>query len=135
MSTWRPPWSAQEQVKLTLLPPTQANNSPASRRPPGPGSTAALRAGSRGPPCTPRPARRSGLARQPTMRRRRRGRALGATPSQPSPTVSTSTTDEEYPAGGNRPDTTTASPTGEGYGQAEKSLPCLGGGTIQAWLC
>jgi hypothetical protein len=28
MSTWRPPWSAQEQVKLTLLPPTRANNSP-----------------------------------------------------------------------------------------------------------
>jgi hypothetical protein len=35
MSTWQPPWSAQEQVKLTLLPPTQANNSPASRRCPG----------------------------------------------------------------------------------------------------
>jgi hypothetical protein len=33
---------------------------PASRRPPEPGSTAALRAGSRAP-CTPRPARRSGL--------------------------------------------------------------------------
>jgi hypothetical protein len=27
MSTWKPPWSAQEQVKLTLLPPTRANNS------------------------------------------------------------------------------------------------------------
>jgi len=33
------------------------------------------------------------------------------------------------------PDATTARPTGEGYGEAEKSLPCLGGGTIQAWLC
>jgi hypothetical protein len=39
---------------------------PASRRCPGPGSTAALRAGLQGP-CTPRSARRSGLARQPTM--------------------------------------------------------------------
>jgi hypothetical protein len=90
-------------------------------------------AGSRGAPCTLRSARRSGLARQPIMRRRRVGRALRATPSQPSPTVSTSTTEEEDPAGGNRPHATTARPTGEGYGEAEKSLPCLGGGTIQAW--
>jgi hypothetical protein len=61
MSTWRPPWSAQGQFKLTLLPPTQANNPVTARRPPGPGSTATLR-GARGDPCTPRPGRRSGLA-------------------------------------------------------------------------
>ena len=61
MSTWRPPWSAQGQFAVTLLPPTRAGNSVTARRPPGPGSTAALRAGSRDP-CTPRPARRSGLA-------------------------------------------------------------------------
>jgi hypothetical protein len=61
MSTWRPPWSAQGQFKLTLLPATRASNSVMARRPPGPGSSAALRAGSRDP-CTPRPARRSGLA-------------------------------------------------------------------------
>jgi hypothetical protein len=47
------------------------------------GIDAALR-GLVGAPCTPRSARRSGLARQPTMRRRRRGRALRATPSQPN---------------------------------------------------
>jgi hypothetical protein len=49
MSTWRPPWSAPGQFKLTLLPATRASNSVMARRPPGPGSTAALRAGSRGP--------------------------------------------------------------------------------------
>jgi hypothetical protein len=27
MSTWRPPWSAPGQFKLTLLPPTRASNS------------------------------------------------------------------------------------------------------------
>jgi hypothetical protein len=53
-------------------------------------------------------------------------RALRVTPSQPSPTVSTSTTRVEEQAGGNRPDATTASPTG-GYGEAEQRLPCLGG--------
>jgi hypothetical protein len=88
MSTWRPPWSAPGQFKLTLLPPTRASNSVTARQAPGPGSTASLRTGSPGP-CTPRPARRSGLAgrvpaRQPTTRRPRRGRALRATPSQPS---------------------------------------------------
>jgi hypothetical protein len=39
------------QFKLTLLPPTRASNSVTARRPPGPGSTAALRAGSQRP-CT-----------------------------------------------------------------------------------
>jgi hypothetical protein len=43
---------------------------PASRRPPGPGSTAALRAGSRGPLHPARPARRSGLARRMPARPR-----------------------------------------------------------------
>lgn len=61
MSTWRPPWSAQGQLKLTLLPATRASNSVTARPPPGPGSTAALRAGSRDPD-TPRQASRSGLA-------------------------------------------------------------------------
>jgi hypothetical protein len=49
------------QFAVTLLPPTRASNSVTARRPPGPGSMAALRAGSQDP-CTPRPARRSGLA-------------------------------------------------------------------------
>jgi transposase, IS6 family len=35
MSTWRPPWSAQGQFELTLLPPTRASNSVTARRPPG----------------------------------------------------------------------------------------------------
>jgi hypothetical protein len=47
------------QLKLTLLPATRASNSVTARPPRGPGSTAALRAGSRGPL---RPAHRSGLA-------------------------------------------------------------------------
>jgi len=52
MSTWRPPWSAQGQFTLTLLPATRASNSVTARPPPGPGSSAALRAGSAGPlPC------------------------------------------------------------------------------------
>jgi hypothetical protein len=53
--------SAQGQFAVTLLPPTRASNPVTARRPPGPGSTAALRAGSRDPD-TPRPARRSELA-------------------------------------------------------------------------
>jgi hypothetical protein len=61
MSTWQPPWSAPGQFKLTLLPPTRASNSVTARRPPGPGSSAALRTGSRDPG-TLRPARRSRLA-------------------------------------------------------------------------
>jgi hypothetical protein len=49
------------QFKLTLLPATRASNSVTARQAPGPGSTAALRAGSRGPlrwaePFGPRPA-------------------------------------------------------------------------------
>jgi hypothetical protein len=84
MSTWQPPWSAQGQFKLTLLPATRASNSVTARRPPGPGSTAALRAGSQDP-CTPRPARRSGLARQPTTRRPRRAEPFGPRPAQPQP--------------------------------------------------
>jgi hypothetical protein len=128
MSTRQPPWAAQGQLAATLLPPTRASNSVTARRPPGPGSTAALR-GLAGPlhPATC-PSIWAGRADAgPTTHRPRWGRALRATPSQPSPTLSTSTTREEDPAGGNRPDATTASPTGEGYGQAEKSLPCLGG--------
>jgi hypothetical protein len=49
MSTWRPPWSAQGQFAVTLLPATRASNSVTARPPPRPGSTAALRAGSRDP--------------------------------------------------------------------------------------
>jgi hypothetical protein len=65
MSPWRPPWSAQGQLAVTLLPPTRASNSVTARQPPGPGSTAALRAGSRGPrhPATcPPTTRRPGWA-------------------------------------------------------------------------
>jgi hypothetical protein len=43
MSTRQPPWAAQGQLAVTLLPPTRASNSVTARRPPGPGSTAALR--------------------------------------------------------------------------------------------
>jgi hypothetical protein len=49
------------QLKLTLLPATRASNPVTARRPPGPGSTAALHAGSQDPD-TLRPARRSRLA-------------------------------------------------------------------------
>jgi hypothetical protein len=84
MSTWRPPWSAQGQFKLTLLPATRASNSVMARRPPGPGSTAALRAGSRGPlhPATWPPIWAGRAADHASARW---GRALRATPSQPSP--------------------------------------------------
>src|SRR5512132_464064 len=104
MSTWRPPWSAQGQVAVTLLPPTRASNSVTARQPPGPGSTAARRAGSRGPlhPATCPPTTRMPGWAEPFVPR----------PASPSPTVSTSTTEEEDPAGGNRPHATTAKPTG-----------------------
>jgi hypothetical protein len=111
MSTRRPPWSAPGQFKLTLLPPTRASNSVTARRPPGPGSAAALRARSRDPG-TPRPARRSRLARRPTTRQPRRPRALRATPSQPSPNRIDQHHTRGGPEGVNRPDATTASPTG-----------------------
>jgi hypothetical protein len=71
------------QFTVTLLPPTRANNSVTARRPPGPGSTAALRASSRDPaprdlpPIWAGPAGAS-PARQPTTRRPRRGRAAFA---------------------------------------------------------
>ena len=140
MSTWQPPWSAQEQVKLTLLPLTPGKQLPrvqATSRAGIDGRAARGLAGGPAPRdlpadlgwsggCQPGPA--ADHAQAPV------GRAFRATPSQPGPAVSTSTTEED-PAGGNRPDATTARPTGEGYGEAEKSLPCLGGGTIQAWLC
>jgi hypothetical protein len=84
MPTWRPPWSAPGQFKLTLLPATRASNSVTARPAPGPGSTAALRAGSQDPG-TPRPARRSRLARRPTTSAPV-GRALPghAQPAQPN---------------------------------------------------
>jgi hypothetical protein len=92
------------QFKLTLLPATRASNSVTARPPPGPGSTAALRAGSRGPlrwaepfgprPAQPSPAQRGGSGRRQLTRRNH--------------------------------SEITASPTG-GYGKAEKRLPCLGG--------
>jgi hypothetical protein len=122
MSTWQPPCRRRGQFKLTLLPPTRASNSVTASRPPGPGSTAALRTGSRDL-CTPRPAADPGLA----GRLPRWGRALRATPSQPSPTVSTSTTPAEDPASGNRPNTTTASPT-DGAWRGRAAFALLGWG-------
>jgi hypothetical protein len=154
MSTWQPPWSAQGQFAVTLLPPTRASNSVTARRPPGPGSTPALRAGSRGPlhPATCPPIWAGSAGASPTRpcqaRRRRRqralmsaqrwldsagvgaaadyaaapeARALRATPSPPSPTTAPSTTRAEDPAGGNRPDVTTASPTG-GVGRGRERV-------------
>jgi hypothetical protein len=133
MSTWRPPWSAQGQFKLTLLPATRASNSVMARRPLGPDRRPRY-APARGDPCTLRPARRSGLARQPTTRRPRWGRALRATPSQPSPNHRTQHRTRKDP--GRRQPTRCdhSEPTG-GYGEAEKRLPCLGGRTMRAWLC
>ena len=113
MSTWRPPWSAPGQFKLTLLPATRASNSVTARPAPGPGSTAALRAGSQDPG-TPRPARRSGLAgRVPDRRRPRRlrwGRALPghAQPAQPQPPPP-APHERRTRAGVTRPDATTPS--------------------------
>ena len=126
------------QFKLTLLPPTQANNSVTARQPPGPGSTAALRAGPRDP-CTPRPARRSGLAgrvpdRPPTTPRPGGAEPFGPRPASPAPTTAPSTTRAEDPGRRHPTQGDHTEPTG-GYGEAEKRLPCLGGGTIQAWLC
>src|SRR5688500_7086101 len=123
MSTRRPPWSAQGQFAVTLLPPTRASNSVTARRPPGPGSAAALRAGSRDP-CTPRPARRSGLAGLAPDRRRPRvspggPEPFGPRPASPAPTVSTSTTREEDRKAST--DATTANPPAR-YGEAEKGL-------------
>jgi hypothetical protein len=107
MSTWRPPWSAQGQFAVTLLPPTRASNSVMARPPPGPGSTAALRAGSQDPG-TPRPARRSGLAgRRP--RRPRWAEPFRVTPSQPSPPYRPARHEWRTRAGVTRPEATTAS--------------------------
>jgi hypothetical protein len=61
MSTWRPPWSAQGQFKLTLLPPTRASNPVTARRPPRARIDGRARRRLAGPR-HPRPARRSGLA-------------------------------------------------------------------------
>jgi hypothetical protein len=83
------------QFTVTLLPPTRANNSVTARRPPGPGSTAGLRASSRDPAPRDLPPIWAGRP----------------VPAQP----------------GSRPRA--------GPGGAEQHLPCLGGGTIQAWLC
>jgi hypothetical protein len=86
----------------------------------GPGSTAALRTGSRDP-CTRR--------RVGPLRPSPSGHAQAA-----QPTVSTSTTRAEDPGRRHPPQRDHSDPTG-GDGGAEKRLPCLGGGTIQAWLC
>jgi hypothetical protein len=155
MSTWRPPWSAQGQFAVTLLSPTRASNSVTARRPPGPASTAVLRAGSRGPlhpaTCPPiwagragaspapgpvkpplrahearwhlRPLAARGPARQPTTRQPRRAEPFGP---RPAPTVSTSTTREEDPAGVTRPDATTATPAG-GVWRGPGEFACLVG--------
>jgi len=128
MSTWQPPWSAQEQVKLTLLPPTPGKQLPrvqATSRAGIDGRAARGLAGGPAPRdlpadlgwsggCQPGPA--ADHAQAPV------GRALRATPSQPSPAVSTSTTEED-PAGGNRPDATTARPTGEGMARPRSVCP------------
>ena len=81
----------------------------------------------RGDPGTPRPARRSGLARQPTTSAPVGAEPFRATPSQPSPTTAPSTTPEEDPAGGNRPDATTATPTG-GVWRGRAAFALLGWG-------
>jgi hypothetical protein len=137
MSTWRPPWLAPGQFKLTLLPATRASNSVTARPAPGPGSTAALRAGSPDPG-TPRPARRSGLAgRVPDRRRPRRprwGRALGATPSQPSPNHRP----QHHTSGGPgqaSPDPTRPHQADRRVRRGRAAFALLGWGTIQAWLC
>ena len=82
MSTWRPPWSAQGQFKLTLLPHTWASNSVTARRPPGPVGGRAARApvepspsGHAHPAQPPHPARherrtRAGVNRPDTTTRR-----------------------------------------------------------------
>jgi hypothetical protein len=72
---------------------------------------------------------------QATSRARRRPRCDGSGgaepfgPRPPSPTTAPSTTREKDP--GRRQPTRHDHPAG--YGEAEKSLPCLGWGTIQAW--
>jgi hypothetical protein len=169
MSTWRPPWSAQGQFAVTLLPPTRASNSVTARQPPGPGSTAALRAGSRDPG-TPRPARRSGLAGRVPDRltvpvkpplgahecslapsapgRTASGRpgsrprvspggpsASGhAQPAQPQP-YRPARHERRTRAGGDRPDATTATPTGGGWrGRAAFALLGWGNNASMAVL-
>jgi hypothetical protein len=88
------------QLKLTLLPPTRASNSVTARPPPGPGSTAALCAGSRDPD-TPRQASRSGLAGRGARPAADHAQApvglspSGPRPASPVPTTATSTTREE----------------------------------------
>jgi hypothetical protein len=134
----QPPWSVQEQVKLTLLPPTRANNSPRPGDLPGRDRRPRY-AQARVKPLHPATcpsiwAGRAGAGPAADHAQAPVGRALRAAPSQPSPTASTSTTWEEDPAGGNRPDATQRARPAR-YGEAEKRLPCLGGGTIQAWLC
>jgi hypothetical protein len=129
MSTRQPPWSAQGQVAVTLLPPTRASNSVTARLPPGPRSTAALRAGSRDP-CIPRPARRSGLAgRMPGRPRIGPGRAepFGPCPASPAQPYRPAPHERRTRQAATDP-TRPQRPQPAGYREAEKSLPCLGGG-------
>jgi hypothetical protein len=105
------------QLKLTLLPPTRASNSVTARPPPGPGSTAALCAGSRDPD-TPRQASRSGLAGRGARPAADHAQApVGLSPSghaQPAQSQPPRPAPHERRtrAGVNRPDATTATPTG-----------------------
>jgi hypothetical protein len=127
------------QFAVTLLSPTRASNSVTARRPPGPGSTAVLRAGSRGP-CTPRPTRRSGLAGCGPARPGRRprvspgGPSPSATPSQPSP----NRIDQHHKRGGpgRRHPTRRDHSDPDRRSMARPGRVCLlGWGTIRAWLC
>jgi hypothetical protein len=133
MSTWRPPWSAPGQFKLTLLPATRASNSVTASPPPGPGSTAALRAGSRGPlhPATCPPIW-AGPAADHASAPMGPSPSGHAQPAQPQPPPSAP--HEKGPGQASTDPMRPQRATG-GYGEAEKRLPCLGGGTMRAWLC
>jgi hypothetical protein len=129
------------QFAVTLLSPTRASNSVTARRPPGPGSTAVLRAGSRGP-CTPRPTRRSGLAGCGPARPGRRPRVSPGGPS-PSGHAQPAEPQPNRPAPQERrtrqasPDPTRPQrPRPAEYGEARESLPAwLGNNPSMAVRC
>jgi len=83
----------------------------------------------RGGPCTPRLARRSGLVGRVPARPGRRPRAGpgGPSPSCHAQPAQPSRIDQHHrredPAGGNRPDATTARPTGEGMARPRSVCP------------
>jgi hypothetical protein len=125
MSTWRPPLGGAGQFAVTLLPPTRASNSITARRPPGLGSTAALRPGPPGPlhPATCPPIWTGRARASPAADHAHAwGRALGPCPAA-QPYHRTWHPRQEDPGRLHRPDATTPNPTGRGRTRPRRVCP------------